>query len=411
MIVLLSAWPLLVRAVKARGQSLIIDWADTPTLTYHMRTDHWQQWWAGQWVGGTNFYRPITSSIWAILYKTYGMNGLMQFDMMQAFSYIIGTVLLWVYIRALFGRRVAMATLVFFAVSAVEPLGLPNIHYGVHSWIDTPEQWLLIGTIGSGLAFVIAYRQNSALAYTISLVLLAIAIGIKEAAYVTPAVLLWALWASDDLAGNWKKTLPHFAVTLVLLVYRLVIFHGHGMTYGSNRTWLVRFVTNAFGGQPLVELIQGSLDSVVVFAFLIFCGCSIALLFYRRARLAWTTLGIAAIFGALICMDSRQLEVGIVTCAARFLFPDKGTWFPALVQSAIPTIVVFGIWYLIGASHDKAVWKAIVLVVILYSPLLITASWLHVLYCDAAAWALVLALLANHYATPILRPLPHASAV
>ncbi|MDR3708140.1 MAG: hypothetical protein P4L33_07550 [Capsulimonadaceae bacterium] len=391
LIVIISSWRYFGRAFADRGRSLVLDWADTPTLTKHMAADPWSQWFTGQWVGGTNFYRPFTSLAWGILFKRYGMHGLMQFDFVQAVSHVAGTVIAWLLVRELFGRWIGLATLAFFCFSAVERLGLPNVHYGLTSWIDTPEQWLLIGTFGSALAFVLAGRTGSKAAYYASLLLLIFGIGVKESAYVTPVMLLWVLWVQKKLSRDWRKTVPHFVITFLLIAYRLAIFHGHGMTYGSNRMWPVRFVTNAFGGQPLVEVIQGGLASLIVLAFCVFVGGVVHAISGKSLKTAGAALFAGLLFAAMLQCEARQLGIDAWLDAARYFTADKGEWAPPLIASAVPTFVIFAIWVDIFLRRSIVKWQAVCLVIILYSPMLVTASWMHALYCCGVAWALVLA--------------------
>lgn len=219
------------------------------------------RWWTGTWVGQVPFYRPLTSYVFWFEWQGFGD---------REYLYLIPTLLIHALASGLFGL-LSYRLAEHYEIPAAWPAALVGAlgFAGVLSpqrmaaagsvaalWKNQPDSLAAVCLFSAFLCYLRA-RAGSRRAMAGTVFFYLAACGFKEIAVLFPAVCL-AVEAAPFLGGERAPVLRRLgllaAAAASFLVVRFSAIRGLGYTYGSNRSWLLRTVGEAFGpfGGPII---------------------------------------------------------------------------------------------------------------------------------------------------------------
>ncbi len=169
-----------------------------------------------------DFYRPVAGMIWGACYNWWGLDASGYLGLNQLIHMLNALLLVPISI-ALFGARGRRIGLAGAALFALYPLSVDNVPVVARM----PD--LLVGTLIMVTLLLHGAGSRWKAAPIISPVVALLAFGVKEAAFVIPALVL----AFDFCRlGNWRKSIiraaPHTAALALFLLLRAGVLGGIG---------------------------------------------------------------------------------------------------------------------------------------------------------------------------------------
>jgi hypothetical protein len=379
---------------QLRGRSIVMDPIDTAAIAdglwkAHTLKDCWS-WFHGAWVAKNQFYRPLSSMVWWVMYKAWGINALAQFQLVSELCHLAFLLVLWGFLRTLYGNALAVAATCVFASFLTMKLGLPSGTMATVKWLDVVEMWVGSAILVSGWLFVIYLRTNSRRCLGASLLAFVIGIGFKEMAYVVPLFLVFLMWHEGSFA-KWKAIAAYFAIGAVCFAYRTYLFHGRGAHYGSNGSWKVRAATDLGGGMAAIQLNHMAFDSFAIL-FLLLAIANVAVFVTARSRHAfgWLSLWGVAFF-ATLCWIARLDHVSVDVVPAMWALQQNDGLPSRFVCDSFPVVILSLFWFRFATRPDRVQLEGWVWAIIMYLPLTTAPITDHALYQCAVGWAVFFA--------------------
>lgn len=225
--------------------------------------DSWTEamkWWTGPSIAypQTKFYRPLSSTLYWLEYRAFGAQGFAGFMLVHWMSHVLVCVLALVLFRRLVSPNIAVLAVGLWASYAVRALTLSSPAMALYSWVGSVEMWFSTAALAYLLAGHFYLRSGNWRWFAASLPCFVLAVAVKEMAYMLPLLFLLLAWYERQL-GLWRQWWPLVLLVLCGLAWRFYVLGGAGQTFGSNGSWLIRWVQFNLGGRVASLAMQGNL--------------------------------------------------------------------------------------------------------------------------------------------------------
>jgi hypothetical protein len=329
------------------------------------------KWWTGSWAMGPDFpyYRPLTSVVWWLQFRAFGVDGLAPFLIIHALWHIAVALALLGFLSALTGKRTAIAAVCLFTSGVLHDLlGVATSQYALTKWIDDPDLSCSLFIVLALWAWLRYLRADGK--WWTAAALYVVAVLWKESAYVVPLFAVLLMWHERTWRREWFWLA---GITVVLVALRTWALGGGGYSFGSNGAWWPKFVTETQGGMIAQYLCSGDTLHAVPVALV-----AAAFMAYRR-RWAWA---------------AGWCVVGVVTFAVYYRFSQSIEYRWAIVFSSafVWKAVYLGFMGVVTAqwwrSGNRAQWLGYGWILVAYAPMLHGPVTTHGLYFVAVGWAL-----------------------
>ncbi|RYG63534.1 hypothetical protein EON80_21035 [bacterium] len=354
-------------------------------------------WWTGPWVGYwgdgqvNSFYRPLTSLVWYTQYRLWGPNGTWPFMVMHFVWHLVVCLLAVAFFRHIVGYRIALAAIVIWASGFLFQLTLPAPQAALYWWKDDPDLWISISVLLT-LWSLLSYWRTSKSRFLISAVLFQIVgIAFKEMAYVTPVMaglVLWSEWRKHRFAfqpRHWAPIVGLVSIVILAYIFRTWALQGPGFRFGSNGSWLERWVLYNIGGRSASLALAGELGST-----------SMALTALGLAALAWKKWKAGAVVLAcglalMLWFDGSRGQLFATPIQFLSSSPSVPFWKMPIVQDSLQAFLIFVLWTDFFNRRDPRQVFGYGWMLFAYLPLLTAPITEHALYLPSMGWALFLA--------------------
>lgn len=339
-------------------------------------------WWHGTWIQGEEipFYRPLTSLAWWGQYQIFGRYGLFGFMAVLALSHLLVVFLMFLLLRELLGLRIATLSAGLFALHAtLTPFLLPSGLWALIHWKDNPEPWCSAAYIVSLWCFLRLVRGAPSRFLVFSLLAFFVAICFKEMAYTLPFMLLGLLWYEKKLVTHGRFTAPFFALAALMFAFRFWALGGMGFRFGTNGSWLSRWLMNLFGGAPMAEMTRGYFWPFVI------ASLFAALLWFLSGRSRVGVLGLSGAAGFALLLIYRNSQ----DMSDPFYYQILGSAMPWI--NAVYTLAALFLAWRFVRNRERGQIFGWLWALITYIPLMTAPITQHALYLVAIGWSIWLA--------------------
>jgi hypothetical protein len=372
------------------------------------RTQSWHQvlgWFYGTWIAGPDypFYRPLTSLLWFLQWKAFGMSrysdtAMISFVAVHWLSHFAVCMVAVGFLRCLMGGKIAILTMLLWSTSALAVMGMSLPIYALYHWKDSPDMWVSISIICS-LWSLLSYMRTGERRFVIWVFIAQfVAIGFKEMSYVLPFMAMALVWfehkqLEQEKRKVWGVVLGMFGVVIFAYIIRFWMLSGPGFRFGTNGSWLNRFLLNV-GGGPFVNS-----AFLCDFAPIGLALVTVALiLLFAQKKLSKPVIGLA-LSGIL------GLLVGGMETFYRFIVPIFSVGF--LSGTALHSSALSGAFLILTAAwawkrKDRRILFAWLWVFTAYLPLLTAPVTSHALYLSSIGWALWVGIVASSVIVHVL---------
>jgi len=299
------------------------------------------------------------------------------------------------YLAGIIGSKRAWGAGFLFSVSAALYLGLPAPNEALLCWKDDPD--LLITLFG--VLFLWTYRvridQPAARRLGVPMALLTITLLTKEMGLVFPVLLACVLWY-DRRLDRLRDLIPMFILEAVYFAYRTYVLHGFGYRFGSNGSWLARWVSNVFVGTAGPGIWSGDWVSAYVAAAVLALGMGVWAYALRDARRPWHTTAKWAGFWAAVaatCIAIMTLTMHqevVVSVEMPFVY-GSGVLRSAPVLRGVATVIMGLVYLRMFRRHDRALYLGWFWQAVAYAPLMTAPILAHAFYLPSIGWSVWLA--------------------
>ena len=383
-VLLCGVWSVRYQAIGIPSQGTHLrEWDDVDTVILtkgFAATQGWRdtgKWWHGSWIAGNEvkFYRPITSLVFYIQYRAFGMHGRHQFTAVLLLLHLVVLVVLFLFLSDLFDKRMAALATCLFTLSAADIFGFPSPRFALEVWKDQPEALVTLPYIGS-LWCLLRYIRTEYSGWLFgSLGVFVLAILTKEMAYTLPIMAALLLWHGGKFKSHWRILILFFGLAIALFLFRFWALQGMGFRYGSNDSWFYRWTLNMMGGYPLAAIYRGdTLPLAMVYAGV---GGVLAL---RRAFVAAGCSLVTAI-AIYFVTDSGNLQHNILSRLS-----TVELWRYVALTAALIFIL-----FRFFKRRDRNQWFGWLFVLIAYIPLMGFHVTSHAWYLPGIGWAIFFA--------------------
>ena len=209
-------------------------------------------WWTGPWVGQVPFYRPLSSYLFWIEWKIFGVH-----EWLYAFPGLIGHILATTLFAALglaLGRGRGLRRPEVAAVVAAWGFSgwlmqsrAAVVDSVIGAWKNQPDTFAAVFSFCALLCYIGAQRRGRTIPILAAICYLA-ACGFKEIAVPLPAVcLVLEMGRLRHDRGAASRLGWMIGAAIAFLCIRALALQGMGYTYGSNDQWIGRTLQELAG--------------------------------------------------------------------------------------------------------------------------------------------------------------------
>jgi len=347
-------------------------------------------WWTGSWAAGdgVKFYRPLPSLLWWCELRVFGDKGAQGFMTIHFASHLLVCFLAFGFLRRVIGGRPALLAIGLWASGALSFLTLPTPLAALDYWKDDVDLWMSLAVISSLWALLSFWKTGDRRFWALAVFAQIVGISIKEMSYITPILALTLLWHQRlhpqiSLRLKAMSIAPFFLLVALASVFRFWALGGMGFRFGTNGSWMMRFVSYCVGGRPLFLPIADHDFGPLGVALTLF---SLGLWFWshRRPAIVGAVLGLGCIAGS----DWLAGEWFNTFFRLISLFPLWAAMF--WVDFLLTTAILISWWRWARGRDPNQTWGYL-WILGAYAPLLTAPVTEHALYLVSLGWGIWLA--------------------